>query len=726
MITPYKSPVDTARNYLGDSSPSPEENNFIEQMKQQGYDENAYLPAIASKRMRAQDASLAQQYDSYQKSPSGYLSNMWNNLFPKTKLSDTKPGLDRTLWFAGNFTKWVPSTLAWLGDAAMHPVRTAESISSIAGAVWGYDPLHPIDSLLAMVPGTSANKKQKSTRAALKQELIDNFGSIDKAAETFYQNPFEILQLFTGAGAWSKVAWASSKLGKVVDAISGWKTAMPALNSMKDLTNWDIHMMWLSHDVTAKPFQAASKGLQDTMSKMAFGQEWAYKAIQGKASTIEGAKSLTAAESMTPEQKIAQMNTIQPEITSQAKSAMDAGEAAIANDPSKGIVSQLPDSAKISSFKHNVLKDAGLNMKMTEDGVKFTKSPWKDPSYTPAQRAEAETVINDTIKELWDGSDFTFGKSNAVMKNLSKYLDTAGSNPLVKPFRDWIRQTQNKLFPDIAAGRATYNKLLWDAPVMSESGKQIASSGFLPRVNKIIGDTSMEPVAKLRKLSNTIKDNAAILKPEIEKIHKMTGVDLEALAMSAFKEKTVGSSNAANTLAASTIGGTMAAAGSALARWDLAGAGIAAGTGAASAFVGTKILTSPAILYRVAKMSGELRGWITRALAKATNLPESKVSSALAKVSTAIDKAAKTAWLVKGTPSARQALSIFNKLSTAIQDEHAKEDLQIQRSDLQSKASGLEESLSSVSPKTTTPSATASSVPEEDKLPDGWYYQYTE
>ena len=71
-----------------------------------------------------------------------------------------------------------------------------------------------------------SNKEAKEMRSALWKTVTDNFGTVEKMKETFYENPFDVLSILVPAvGAVGK----AGKVGKIA------KTVAKAADTVSDL-----------------------------------------------------------------------------------------------------------------------------------------------------------------------------------------------------------------------------------------------------------------------------------------------------------------------------------------------------------------------------------------------------------------------------------------------------------------------------------------------------------
>lgn len=577
----YISPIDKARRYLNNYSMKPEDEDFISQATQNGFDESFYLPAIASKKMRQEDAELQEKYQSYKNSPTTFMSNLKNEYG-----KEGRGIIGDTLGLIGNLFADTAESVEEIGRAVLNPIDTAKWVASLFS---------------------------KSGMKAVKQALAENFGSVEKAKETFYENPFDVLSVVLPI---AKVG-TTGKLGKMVNTT----------NKLADLTNWDINLIKWATKWAGAILWGGKNLATKAFSKLSLGNSSIIGKVLDRSSTTEGRQWISKMMGKTEPQMLRDIDKTIPKIEEAVgKETFTAVTESkqLGSYPLPETFIEWPISArKLTNPKTDtweLFSDTGVRtdfkIKPKEGGVYLELSEeWIEK--TP-EAIKAEQAINDVLKETNFTDflkDFDPLKGTQVLKKLEARM--AGSGELggmavdtanrVKQFSKWIRDAQTKIYPLIKRAREEVREV---SNLMKDFKKELSlnakDSTVINRVKGILG--------------NEITDKA------VKYINKEGGLNLEDMAIALTAKQPI--SSVWRTAFNIAMG---------------AGAGALMGSGVWPAMligaVGTGLITSPFVLVRILKDIGwplkqgknTAKAYISK-LSKVTKIPESDIIKAARKI----------------------------------------------------------------------------------------------
>jgi hypothetical protein len=619
----------------------PEDEDFISQATQNGFDESFYLPAIASKKMRQQDIELEKKYQSYKASPTTFMSQ-FKNEYGK----EDRGIVGDTLGFIGNLFTDTAESVEDIGRAVLNPVETVKWVAGLFS---------------------------KSGMKAVKGALAENFGSIEKAKETFYENPFDVLSVVLPI---AKIGTAG-KLGKMAKATKLWKAVESSkyagtINKLADLTNWDINLMkWAAK--TAWGAIGWTKNLAtEAFSKLALGNSWATGKILDRASTPAGRQWITKMMEMWEPQMIRNIEQTIPKIEeavgketftaateSKQLGSLPAPETFVEwpisarklTNPTTETWALFSDTGVKTDFKIKP-KEGGVYLELSEEWIEKTPEAIK-----------AEQTINDVLKETNFTDflkDFDPVKGSQVLKKLNARM--AGSGELggiamdtanrVKQFSKWIRDAQTTVYPLIKRARKEAREV---SDLMKDFKKEISlnakDSTIINRVKGVLG--------------NEITNKA------VKYINKEGGLNLEDMAIALTAKQPL-----------STVSRT--AFNIAMGAW--AGALIGSGVGIPMLIgaVGSWLITSPFVLVRILKDIGwplrqgknAAKAYISK-LSKATKIPEADLVKAAQKIAEnpkEVDNYLNMAWeILKWTATSPKTATWLEKINRNVQEQYMNE-----------------------------------------------------
>lgn len=574
---------------------SPDEEEAINRAKQQGYGEDVYIPMLASKKMREKDAQLASQYESYRKSPSTFMSGLKSEYG-----KEGRGAVWDALGFAWNMLADVGENVEEMGSLIANPLDTAKGLYDVAASV----------TPLGNIPWTKRFEKSKMIREGIMQQIKENFGSVERARETFYENPFDVLSTFIPlVGQAGKV----TKLGKITQAakIAEWASqaskATSTISKMRNLVDFDLAVL-----NKVRQWASWAKNLATQWySQLAFGSKWA--PVLGKmiSATEDPARIAKQAEfaGMTNEALAEIPWNLQSQIRKEAGSEISKTIGELSSQPVRSATTQtwfkMADDTPIFEWK-------SFSAGKWDNLVDIIDEVWE----TTPDTVQASQTINDAFKmsglkkENWlnelsikEAEKFKWELENALS---SGKLSQPAAN-VVTRFTKWFKDIEEKAYPEIANVK---NKFKEAADFTDDMVKEIGSS-------KTKNSTIANNLAK-------VISESGLSKETIDFIASKTGTNLEDVAI-ALKGKDImwraGSSN---------IFGTMIG-------WGLAGS-IASGNWVVpAAMIGYATLTSPYILYKVAKLTWPKRAFVINKLTKATWATKEAVEWALKNIGMAKD-----------------------------------------------------------------------------------------
>lgn len=614
----YISPVDKARRYLNNLSMQPEDEDFISQATQNGYDENFYLPAIASKKMRQQDTELQSKYQSYKESPTTFMSKFKNEYGKEGRWV-----VGDTLGLIGNLFTDTGESVEEIGKALWSPIDTAKWIWQLSKALIWPKWKWPGGSELA--------KEWKDMRDTIKTALKENFGTWEKAKETFYENPFDVLSVVLPvakigtAGKLGKMAQATKVGSKIATAVE-WSKHATLIKNLADLTNWDLNLIKYG----AKWIGAGTGGLKElatkAFSKMALNNSDAISKITERASTWAGRQAMGKMMEMWEPQMVKKIDETIPKIEQAVgKETFTAATESkqLWSYPTPESFVEWPISGRKlvnpTTETGEIFSDTGVNtnfklkqkpdwtyIELTEEGIEKTPEAIK-----------AEQTINEVLKEA-DFTDFLKDfdpvKGSQVLKKLNARMagtgeagglvaDTANR---VKQFSKWIRDAQTTVYPLIKRARKEAREV---TDLMKDFKKEISAtakdSTMMNRIKGVLG--------------NEITDKA------VKYINKEWGLNLEDMAIALVAKQPI-----------SSIGRTWFN----IAMW--AWAGILAGSWGLPIVLWALwagVITSPYVLVRTLKniswpikQGGNTAKAFISKLSKATKIPEADLVKAAQKI----------------------------------------------------------------------------------------------
>jgi len=600
----YQSPLEMSRQYLLSKWGNflPEELQAIERAKSIGANEDVYIPAVALNRMKKEDTELGRQYDDYKKSPTTFMSNF------KSQYGEwDKWIVGKVLWFVQNAIVDVAETGEELGKAALNPIDTAKGLLSMGKAL----------------DIRESNKEAKEMRSALWKTVTDNFGTVEKMKETFYENPFDVLSILVPpvAAAWKvagvgKLAWTISKAANVVSewgklgkvawgaAKAGLLWAEKTINWLKTYANIDNYIMG---KMMKAPWAMISWG-QDALGTIVYWNKWGRIMKSTAESTQDTARiaEQTKYGNMTPEQIGKLPDEMIWKVKEWEQVAMKEAWSEVASEWPKQIV---PNEAG-AVFNKNAFEwftfwpskgDWLLSIKYADDAAEVSQDI-----------TSVEKKINQAFKESKLTKEWLLQPVNAKQLEIfrSKLDEIASSSDwvpkrMVDVLAGEIRGIQNRTFPKIEKVRKefsdAYTKI---GTLQSEIGKATKDSTIYKRMSTLINDTGLD-------------------KETIDFFATKTGVNLEDVAVALSNKDIMG-----------RMGKTPFFTG-------------IIGWGAASFFtwnpawlistIWTVALTSPALLYNIAKFTWPKKAAIIRGIADATGATTEAVTGMMDKISKAAD-----------------------------------------------------------------------------------------
>jgi hypothetical protein len=596
----YISPVDKAKKYLNNLSMQPEDENFISQATQNGYDENFYLPAIASKKMRQKDTELQSKYQSYKESPTTFMSQLKNQYGKEGRWV-----VGDTLWFFWNLFTDTGEAVEELGSAVLNPIDTVKWIAGIFS---------------------------KEGMKAVKWAIIDNFGTMEKAKETFYENPFDVLSVVLPiakigtAGKLGKMAKATKVGSKIATAVE-WSKHATLIKNLADLTNWDLNLIKYGTKWAMSGIGGGKNLASQAFSKLALWNADAAAKITERASTWTGRQALGKMMEMWEPQMVRKIDETIPKIEQAVGK-----ETFTAATESK----QLGSYPTPEWFVEWPISGRKLVNPTTETGDLFSET-WVNTNFKLKQKPDgtyielaeegiektpeaikAEQAINDVLKETNFTDflkDFDPVKGSQVLKKLNARMagtgeagglaaDTANR---VKQFSKWIRDAQTTAYPLIKRARKEAREV---TDLMKDFKKEISmnakDSTLINRVKGVLG--------------NEITNKA------VKYINQEGGLNLEDMAIALTAKQPI-----------SSIGRTsfniVMGAGAGILAWSWAALPIALWA------LGAGVLTSPYVLVRILKNIGwPLKQWkkatssLLGKLSSATKIPEADLMKAAQKI----------------------------------------------------------------------------------------------
>lgn len=573
MFTQYISPLEKAKKYLSTQQFDASDDSFIEQAKKSWYSEDAYLPAIASKKMRQQDAELQSKYTQYKESPTTFMSN-----FKSEYGKEDRWPVWATLGFVWNTIMDLWENVEEIGSMAAHPIETAKWLGNIVA--------HPVD-----------------TSKALWWAVKENFGSIEKAKETFYENPFDVLSILIPAaklgkagklatlakdasGLWkvteaAKAGQYWAKLGKAASATAWFVSKHEELiGKLADISNWDINIA----KAATKWISWAASVWTDFASSLMFWAEWkdVLKNLLSRTKTDVGRESLSKYKQMSEEWIIKEFEGGMATTEKYARTELDnaAKQSAELTPISWGMVSE------------NLYKWETLKAPFQKWGTMFTEYKFGDASKgeyinvaekwvkQSAEAIEAQDTINKVMKEMKMPKNWLDNFSPTKSQNVITKLDDAvkwrlkwvalsenGQN-LVKNYIKWMKEAQNTSFPLIKRAREGFKEF-------SDFSDELASETSLSARQSIIA----------KRIASAW--NKETLQSAIKYLQKRWWVNLTDMATAIASKKLVWR-------------GSMIAL---WAGWLTALTNPMYLVGA----IGYTALTSPAMIYQIAQKTGSLR-----------------------------------------------------------------------------------------------------------------------
>lgn len=601
----YISPVDKAKQYLSSMQINPEDQSFIDQSIQQGFDENMYLPAIASKKMREQDTELQSRYTEYKKSPTTFMSNFKADYGEKNR------------WWAMDAIGFVTNLFVdlWenveeLGKAVLNPVDTIKWLGRAAA--------NPID-----------------TGKAIIWALKENFGSLEKAKETFYENPFDVLSVVIPVAKVAKVgklASATSKATKLDVALNAAKATKfgsgiasqvakhsGLIDKLADITNWDINLMSSVAKRAAKAWggarDLASSLIYGTKGKSALKNLWEATKDPARRAALEWFRNMDETQIVnTTENALAKTEKMAKSELDNA--VMQSSELGVHEFPEKFVDKsgslKTPGSKKPlyqtswsleTDFSVGNIKDMSKwnFIKVAEKGIDQTEDA-----------LQAQNLINGTMQKYGMGKDwmknFDPAKTQQVLDGINKALKgdlvwakiSTETQRIVQQYSKWLKKAQSTSYPLIKKAREWYKEF----------------DKFTSEIEKEISSGTGRKSTIINRLTNVWNNES--IKKAIKYINEKSGTNLEDISTALLSEKLLGP-GAKNALFLGTA-------------WSAINPAVLVPAVAYTAF------TSPALLYKLAKLTGGARNaagriWtIVKDLAKKTGLKEWEIESALTKL----------------------------------------------------------------------------------------------